>query len=131
MAKDKVQLLVVIFQLLFGCATSLESVAAIDCSSSVGRCLERKQACVNMGIPSNISTCDIDCQAKVLSNLYSAGVTADFHTGAPSSTVGCVGYRADLGGTKQGAQCIANVLGYEFRDSGCNEDGWPYNVRVR
>lgn len=100
-----------------------------SCSKELGACMREGKVCVNMGIP-DAGTCDVDCQAKVLKKLYIAGVSATFHTRAPNAPLGCVGYRTDLGGTKKGAQCIAKVLGYKLYEVGCNEDGWPYNVRV-
>lgn len=105
--------------------------AAIDCSQVLGACAGAGKVCVSVGIPAGASSCDVDCQAQVLRKLYAAGVSTMFHTGALRYSQGCIGYREDLGGTKEGAQCIARVLGYELHSFDCNEDGWPYNVRVQ
>lgn len=114
-----------------GCASfHQQEVSDNSCSKELGACLKEERGCVMMGIPQGAATCDVDCQAQVLKKLYLAGISATFHTGAPSGPLGCVGYRTDLGGTKEGAQCIARMLDYKLYPVGCNEDGFPYNVRV-
>jgi hypothetical protein len=42
--------------------------------------------------------------------------------------LGCVGYREDLSGTRQGAECLAELLGEGYRVGSCNGAGFPYSV---
>lgn len=100
------------------------------CSKEMKTCGIAGNACVSMGVPDGAATCDSDCQAEALGKLFKAGVSVYAHMGSPKTPLGCVGYRKDLGGTEAGAKCIARVLGYEYHSLGCNDDGWPYNVRV-
>ena len=46
-----------------------------------------------------------------------------------SYRAGCVGYREDIFGTRDGAQCVVDLLGpnYTLSDS-CRASGFPYNV---
>lgn len=54
-------------------------------------------------------------------------MTADY--GHP----GCVGTRADLGGTFQEAECLVQLLGsdYNVDRTGCRVDGYPHMVVAR
>jgi len=47
---------------------------------------------------------------------------------ATSDPGGCVDYREDIGGTAEGAQCLALLTGYKFHHGDCKTDGWPYSV---
>jgi hypothetical protein len=57
-------------------------------------------------------------------------------TGAPGPA-GCVGYRPDLGGTREGAERLVEFLGapyavppYDVAAYSCLADGHPYTVYV-
>jgi hypothetical protein len=41
---------------------------------------------------------------------------------------GCVGFRRDIAGSIEGAQCIARMLGTEFYLGQCSTDGYPYTI---
>lgn len=101
------------------------------CTKELTSCINGKFGCVSVGVPDGINTCDIHCQAKVFEKLNAAGISVLSTHPSIKTEIGCVGYRKDLGGTEDGAKCIAKILGYEFHSWGCNADGWPYNVRVR
>jgi hypothetical protein len=102
-----------------------------SCSKEMEVCRFWQNGCVSMGAPQGTSTCDMDCQAKVLAKLSAVdGIKVYSHARSAPSPLDCVGFREDLGGTQAGAKCLAKVLGYEYRAVGCNEDGFPYNVRV-
>lgn len=103
-----------------------------ECSKEMMSSIDSKYGCVSVGVPLGSTTCDMRCQTEVVSKLFTAGVSVRFSAHfSLKNEVGCVGFRQDLGGTEGGAKCIAKILGYEFHSSGCNGDGYPYNVRVR
>jgi hypothetical protein len=101
-----------------------------DCSKEMTVCRFWQGSCVSMGAPQGTSTCDMDCRAQVLGKLNAVGITASTHARSPASPLDCVGFRIDLGGTEAGAKCLAKLLGFEYHAVGCNEDGYPFNVRV-
>lgn len=106
----------------------------IECFKPFTECRNRIGPCVSMNF--DATTCDGDCQAKVLEKLYEAGILPTTRT-SPTLPLSCVGYRKDIDGTEEGAKCIAKLLGYEFHaegygylGGGCNVDGYPYSIWV-
>jgi hypothetical protein len=101
--------------------------SGIECSKELTACRKLQGNCISMTV--DPSTCNRDCQMKVIEKLYSVGVSAALRT-YPMDHYSCVGYRRDISGTEEGAKCIAKLLGYEYDPHGCNTDGRPYNVWV-
>jgi hypothetical protein len=93
----------------------------------------KEQSCISMQIPSGSKNCDTNCAAELVAKLNQHGFTVNcaISIPAPASPRGCVGYRADLGGTEEGARYIAKILNYDYPVEGCNAAGWPYDVRTK
>lgn len=95
---------------------------------------ETNGICVSLRTPEN-SACQGACAEAVANTLRVEGITV---TGPLFSGFlappGCVGFRPDIGGTPEGAQCLVDLLGpaYQLADPSrsrfCNFDGFPYNV---
>jgi hypothetical protein len=49
----------------------------------------------------------------------------------PGSGDHCIDFRPDIHGTKEGAQCLANLLGRPYTVGDCRSDGSPYNIWTR
>jgi len=105
---------------------------AIECSKLLTKCRNLKGRCVSLIY--DATTCHGACQAKVLVTLYEAGIVPTVRTSL-TFPLSCVGYRKDIDGTEEGAKCIAQLLGFEFRPEGygfpvwgCNVDAYPYSV---
>jgi hypothetical protein len=104
-----------------------------DCSKEMAACSGSAYGCASLRAPVNVAAaCDKDCQSHVVGRLYAAGVSVTYDEVTPvAPPLGCVGFRKDIGGTEAGAQCIARLLGYTYNPRGCNEDGFPYTVKIR
>jgi hypothetical protein len=96
--------------------------------------LETSGICVSLRIPDG-SACQGSCAEAVANTLRAEGITVIGPSGNLGPLApGCVGFRPDIGGTLEGAQCLADLLGpdYQVEDpsSGrsCRTDGFPYNV---
>jgi hypothetical protein len=80
-------------------------------------------------------TCQGECAESTADSLRAEGITVlgpsgNLPEGFPPA---CVGFRPDLGGTAEGAQCLVDFLGppYQLEDlkeGNCTVDGFPYNV---
>lgn len=76
------------------------------------------------------STCQGACAEAVRDRLAGEGINAGhgvIDSGAPGPS-GCVGFRPDLGGSEEGARCLAGLLGPSYQVGRCTSDGFPYNV---
>jgi hypothetical protein len=69
--------------------------------------------------------------------VFSGGLTG--RVGKSTATLppegsGCVGFREDAGGTEEGAQCLVEILGENYRvaypgeNTFCRMDGYPYDI---
>lgn len=81
-------------------------------------------------------TCQGECAEAVAESLRAEGIavlgpSANLPAGFP---LACVGFRPDIGGTAEGAQCLVDFLGPPYRledpieNINCRVDGFPYNV---
>ena len=124
------------FVVLFvtGCASDAppHTRAFANCVKEVAGCQLINGACVVLTYPDK-ATCDSQCRVEVLKQIQSTGVSATYVRDPPGlpEPNGCVGFRTDLGGTAQGAQCLARALGYRFDPNGCNANGWAFSVISR
>lgn len=100
----------------------------VSCASAVAGCRKIGGACVMLRF-THENSCDAHCQRGVKKKIRRAGVSV-LHEArrATSDPGGCVDYREDLGGTVEGAQCLALLTGYKFHHGDCKNDGWPYSV---
>jgi hypothetical protein len=93
-------------------------------------------ACVSLRW-SDIGACrDSDCLQAIATVLRVNGVATLSTQGGLASKYGqpgCVGIRADIGGTTQEAECLVELLGpgYVVDATGCRVDGFPHMVIVR
>jgi len=77
------------------------------------------------------SRCRGYCTQTVTNKLKTAGISAKTHLHDGLGRAACVGARLNLGGTEEGARCLASFLGPSYQTNDCNDtDGFPYNVRV-
>lgn len=127
--------LTTLFLVLFIAPASGEPPAQLseDCRKILSTCHEKayKHICVSVRTAEQ-SRCKVYCAADVTRKLKRAGINA-FKDNTPDSLgrPACVGARLDLGGTEEGARCLATFLGPSYKADGCNNsDGFPYNVRV-
>lgn len=110
------------------------------CANLLRSCgVARGLACVSVRY-STVGECrDAACVEPVAAVLRANGVTTSVFGaslgGVPPSSgqPGCVGTRADIDGTVDGALCIAALLGagYTVAPTGCNASGFPHSVFVR
>lgn len=112
---------------------------SIPCSKEMAACNDSRNGCVSFRVYSDAtSTCDIECQTKLLEKLQTANIQYSLlkeiltipYPNVAGATSKCVGYRSDINGTAEGAMCIAKLLGVEYSSAGCNGDGMAYTVRV-
>ncbi len=78
--------------------------------------------------------CNTDCAREVAKRLYSElSVPIRVISGAPLGPPGCIGYRADVGGTEEWAELILSILGegYYIDNTKCTSDGFAINIRAR
>lgn len=78
------------------------------------------------------------CAQEVQSLLSAKGVSSQVFTqqlydeGWNSYNAGCIGWRSDLGATREGALAIQQILGQGYTvGSGCNPSGISYQVMLR
>jgi len=78
-----------------------------------------------------------ECAFRMANDLLQFGATTElfnqetYAEGFAGYSAGCIGFRADLGGTLQGAEAIRRLLGseqYTVQHSGCSGAGFPYSV---
>jgi hypothetical protein len=80
------------------------------------------------------SECQGDCATELAQSLRKMGIAVLEGGPAWPDIKGCVGYREDIGGTLEGAQCLQALLGsrYQLHDPAqnrsCVADGYPYTV---
>lgn len=103
-----------------------------DCSKEMTACSGSPYGCASLRAPVNVtSACNKDCQAHIDGRLNAAGVSVSYNEVTPvAAPIGCVGFRKDIGGTEAGAKCIARLLGYTYSPWGCNEDSFPYTIKI-
>lgn len=93
------------------------------------------QECIYIRYINNASMCQGNCAEGVNLTLRNLGLRVEerrwWSMDAASGAPACVGYRPDLGGTIEGAKCLARVLGPEYSVGSCDSDGFPYNVRLK
>ena len=116
--------------MLSACASQGPTDASVSCAAAVAGCKKIYGTCVMLRFPRD-ATCDAACQLDVKKKIKDAGVSVWHEAKRPTpERKGCVGYREDIGGTVQGAQCLALLTGYELRSEECNHNGWAYSVVV-
>ena len=102
----------------------------LSCAPAIAGCKKIGGACVMLRFTYN-GSCDAHCQRDVKKKIKRAGVSVLHEAKRATSDPGaCVDYREDIGGTAEGAQCLASITGYEFHHGNCKTDGWPYSVIV-
>ena len=75
--------------------------------------------------------CGVACAQRAADTLRAAlGVPVQVSAGGPIGSPGCVGWRPDLGGTREMAQLVLDALGPQYRMGLCASDGFPINVRA-
>lgn len=77
--------------------------------------------------------CDYDCAIKTKEKIekklgVEARVSKFFGPLEPS---GCIGYRPDIGGTKEMAELVRDTLGNDYYLGKCMSDGFTINVRAK
>ena len=102
----------------------------VSCSVELQGCTGARGACVYMGVPVDGGVCDAKCQQRLVGRLQRSGITV-IKAAAPAEPKGCVGYREDLGGTAQGARCLAHAIGYTYSADSCRRAGWPYSIHLK
>lgn len=116
---------------LAACASQgTASDAALSCKQAISGCKEIGGACVMLRY-SQDAKCDESCQQDVMKKIRASGISV-LHVAnrETSDRGGCVDYRNDIGGNARGAQCLAQLTGYEFRPGECRSDGWAYSIVV-
>lgn len=90
------------------------------------------ETCIYVRYVNNASRCQGYCAQRVNWNLKNLGfdVPIGRRMDMAPGPEACVGYRPNLGGTIEGAQCLARILGPQYRVGACHQDGFPYNVRL-
>ena len=102
------------------------------CRSVLVNCNGRPQGkvCVRIRI-SKDSTCKGLCADNITKLLQDEGIAARSRGGGEiHDPPACVGARTDIGGTAEGAECLAKFLGPAYKVGQCTSDGYPYNVRL-
>jgi hypothetical protein len=92
-------------------------------------------SCISLRIPVG-GTCQGECAESTADSLRAEGITVLGPSGnlPEQFPPACVGFRPDIGGTAEGAQCLVDFLGppYQLEDlqegENCRVDGFPYNV---
>ena len=117
--------------MLTACAShEPQSDSTFSCAPAVAGCKKIGGACAMLRFTQN-GVCDASCQNAVKKKIRSAGVSILHETKRPTpDKAGCVDYREDIGGTAEGAQCLALLTGYEFHHGDCKTDGWAYSIIV-
>jgi hypothetical protein len=77
----------------------------------------------------------IACTESVAATLRAEGIDARAVDTPLSEPPGCVGFRPDIRGTEEGAQCLVDLLGPPYHlerpfGQSCRVDGFSYNIRV-
>ena len=78
----------------------------------------------------------IECAESVAAILRAEGIDAEAPDVNPlPDPPGCVGFRPDIAGTEEGAQCLVDLLGPPHQlesqlEQDCRVDGFSYNIRV-
>ena len=119
-------------------------VVTPECRAIFQQCASTTHCGVWLGILSSeasnftqpLGSCGVDCANTLKSNIArTTTVTVSgpdmFQPINPDMVHGCVGFRPDAGGTSQGAQCLAALLGPSYRadvNGGCSDSGIGYNV---
>ncbi|MCP4406927.1 MAG: PASTA domain-containing protein [Gammaproteobacteria bacterium] len=91
--------------------------------------------CVSLRIGDG-STCGENCAQKVSTLLTREGINfGGRFSGGTSNSPACVGWREDIGGTRDGAVCLQSLLGSPYQVENrvttfCRSDGFPYSIIV-
>lgn len=118
-------------------APILEGGPNSHCKLVLSQTCEKSYPCVSLRIAPN-SGCQYICAEKLAGELRAGGIRVgellarDGITAWPEAKA-CIGHRADLGGTIEGAKCLQEVLGSDYRlhdgaTRNCVSDGTPYMV---
>jgi hypothetical protein len=93
--------------------------------------------CVQVRFTDTSECQQIECAESVAAMLRAEGIDAEAPDvgPVPDPPPGCVGFRPDIGGTEEGAQCLVDVLGPPYQIESalgqtCRVDGFSYNIRV-
>ncbi|NOS74071.1 MAG: hypothetical protein HOP36_05940 [Methyloglobulus sp.] len=89
------------------------------------------KVCINVRYVNQLSKCQGSCAENARGQLRDFGFDVNWNSmGMAPGPNACIGYRADLGGNIEGAQCLVRILGPMYRIGACTSDGFPYNVRL-
>ncbi len=93
------------------------------------------QECVHLRIVDRQSTCQGNCAENLSQQIASLGYSIQnrrwWSMNGASGPAACIGYRTDIGGTYEGAMCLARILGPPYQVGSCNADGFPYTVKIQ
>ncbi|WP_295392372.1 hypothetical protein [uncultured Thiodictyon sp.] len=112
--------------LTWSSATTVGQLSS-DCRALLSNCGQYN--CV-MVRTTKTSTCIGDCVRKFVDRLSAANISARMTAADADASAACIGFRADLGGTKAGAECLAGILGAPYRIGNCIADGYRYNLKL-
>lgn len=119
-----------------------------NCRALIDQCNGGMYPCVWMAMPTEFpnapnlvpqiatGTCDKNCAAEEKRKLERAGVRVLTEIGTASSrdnfTPGCIGFRSDIKGSFEGANCMRDILGsrYTVVERACLMSGFSYNIVV-
>jgi hypothetical protein len=91
--------------------------------------------CVIVRFTATGSCQQIACTESVAAMLRAEGIDAIAVDTPLSDPPGCIGFRPDISGTEEGAQCLVDLLGPPYQlesqlQQNCRVDGFSYNIRV-
>ena len=116
-------------------AVPMPTPTPVSCSTVLRAC---RTTCVSLRFSAIGACASTACLQPVATLLEANGVTvvrpfSSFPAVIQDGQPGCVGMRADIGGTTQEAECLVQLLGsnYKLDPTGCRADGFPHMVVAR